>query len=104
MNDEVEKFFVKKPSKGVNPDEVVALGAAIQGGVLTGDVKDVLLLDVTPLSLGIVTMGGVFTKLIESNTTIPTKKSQVFSTAVDNQPSVEIHVLQGERPMAKDNR
>ncbi len=100
----VEKFFGKKPSKGVNPDEVVAVGAAIQGGVLTGDVKDVLLLDVTPLSLGIETMGGVLTKLIESNTTIPTKKSQVFSTAADNQPSVEIHVLQGERPMAQDNK
>ena len=104
IQDEVEKFFGKKPSKGVNPDEVVAVGAAIQGGVLTGDVKDVLLLDVTPLSLGIETMGGVMTKLIESNTTIPSKKSQVFSTAADNQPSVEIHVLQGERSMAKDNK
>jgi molecular chaperone DnaK len=102
--EEVEKFFGKKPSKGVNPDEVVAIGAAIQGGVLTGEVKDVLLLDVTPLSLGIETMGGVMTKLIESNTTIPSKKSEVFSTASDSQPSVEIHVLQGERPMAKDNR
>jgi molecular chaperone DnaK len=100
----VEKFFGKKPSKGVNPDEVVALGAAIQGAVLTGEVKDVLLLDVTPLSLGIETMGGVMTKLIEANTTIPSKKSEVFSTASDNQPSVEIHILQGERPMAKDNR
>ena len=100
----VKEFFGKEPSKGVNPDEVVALGAAIQGGVLAGDVKDVLLLDVTPLSLGIETMGGVLTRLIEANTTIPTKKSQVFSTAVDNQPTVEIHVLQGERPMAKDNR
>ncbi|MGB2088319.1 MAG: molecular chaperone DnaK [Psychroflexus salarius] len=100
----VEDFFGKAPSKGVNPDEVVAIGAAIQGGVLTGDVKDVLLLDVTPLSLGIETMGGVNTKLIEANTTIPTKKSQIFSTAQDNQPSVEIHVLQGERPMATDNK
>ncbi len=104
VQEAVEKFFGKKPSKGVNPDEVVAVGAAIQGGVLTGDVKDVLLLDVTPLSLGIETMGNVFTKLIDANTTIPTKKSQVFSTAADNQPSVEIHVLQGERAMAKDNK
>ncbi len=104
IQEEVEKFFGKKPSKGVNPDEVVAVGAAIQGGVLTGEVKDVLLLDVTPLSLGIETLGGVMTRLIESNTTIPTKKSEVFSTAADSQPSVEIHVLQGERPMARDNR
>ena len=100
----VKKFFGKEPSKGVNPDEVVALGASIQGGVFTGDVKDVLLLDVTPLSLGIETLGGVMTKLIESNTTIPTNKSEVFSTAAENQPAVEIHVLQGERPMAKDNK
>jgi molecular chaperone DnaK len=100
----VEKFFGKIPSKGVNPDEVVAVGAAIQGGVLTGEVKDVLLLDVTPLSLGIETMGGVMTKLIESNTTIPTKKTEVFTTAADSQPSVEIHVLQGERPMAAGNK
>lgn len=100
----VEKFFGKKPSKGVNPDEVVAIGAAIQGGVLTGEVKDVLLLDVTPLSLGIETMGGVMTKLIESNTTIPTKKTETFTTAADSQPSVEIHVLQGERPMAQGNK
>ncbi|MEL6412821.1 MAG: molecular chaperone DnaK, partial [Bacteroidota bacterium] len=104
VQEEVEKFFGKKASKGVNPDEVVAIGAAIQGGVLTGEVKDVLLLDVTPLSLGIETMGGVSTKLIEANTTIPTSKSQTFSTATDNQPTVDIHVLQGERPMARDNR
>ena len=104
IQEAVKKFFGKEPNKGVNPDEVVALGAAVQAGVLAGEVKDVLLIDVTPLSLGIETMGGVFTKLIESNTTIPTKKSQVFSTAVDNQPSVEIHVLQGERAMAKDNK
>jgi molecular chaperone DnaK len=104
IQEEVEKFFGKKPSKGVNPDEVVAVGAAIQGGVLTGDVKDVLLLDVTPLSLGIETMGSVFTKLIEANTTIPTKKSEVFSTASDNQPAVSIRVGQGERPMFNDNK
>jgi len=104
IQEAVEKEFGKKPNKSVNPDEVVAIGAAIQGAVLTGDVTDVLLLDVTPLSLGIETMGGVFTKLIEANTTIPTRKSETFSTAADNQPSVELHVLQGERPMARDNR
>src|SRR6056300_1477381 len=104
IQDAVKKFFGKEPNKGVNPDEVVAIGAAIQGGVLAGDVKDVLLLDVTPLSLGIETMGSVMTKLIESNTTIPSKKTETFSTAADNQPSVEIHILQGERPMASANK
>lgn len=104
VQEAIKRETGKEPYKGVNPDEVVALGAAVQGGVLTGDVEGVLLLDVTPLSLGIETMGGVFTKLIERNTTIPTSKSQVFSTAADNQPAVDIHVLQGERPMSADNK
>src|SRR5262249_41995274 len=104
IQETVKGFFGKEPHKGVNPDEVVAVGAAIQAGILSGDVKDVLLLDVTPLSLGVETLGGVMTKLIERNTTIPTKKTEAFSTAADNQPSVEIHVLQGEREMARDNR
>ena len=104
VQETVQKLFGREPHKGVNPDEVVAIGAAIQGGVLTGEVKDVLLLDVTPLSLGIETLGGVMTKLIEANTTIPTRKSEVFSTAADNQPSVEINVCQGERPLARDNK